>query len=105
LRSVQSACFAGGFAGRPSLTANSDGRVGEELGKERIENGELFEAHQMASRRNRTGALRWWSLLPFVQKRSGTYMSRPEIAHFDGPKHVDVRQRSPALGQNSGEGN
>jgi hypothetical protein len=30
-----------------------------------------------------------------VPHRSGTYTSRLEMAHFDGPKFVDVRQRSP----------
>jgi hypothetical protein len=33
--------------------------------------------------RNRTGNLRLWSLLPFVQGRSGAYTSTLEIAHFD----------------------
>jgi hypothetical protein len=51
---------------------------------------------------NRTGALRLWSLLPFVQQRPGTYMSAHEIAHFRGPKCVEVYQSSPALGSRVG---
>jgi hypothetical protein len=50
--------------------------------------------------RNRTGALRFWSPLPFVRERSGTYTSRLKIAHFDGVKCLEVHQRSPALGAN-----
>src|SRR5262245_51692895 len=40
--------------------------------------------------RNRTCSLRFWSLLPSVQQRSGAYTSRLEVAHFDGPKYQDV---------------
>jgi hypothetical protein len=47
--------------------------------------------------RNRTGTLRFWSLPPFVQQRSGKYTSTLEIAHFDGPKYQEAHQRSPAL--------
>jgi hypothetical protein len=42
--------------------------------------------------------MRLWSLLPFVQERSGTYTSTLKVAHFDGPKYQEVSQRSPALG-------
>jgi hypothetical protein len=52
--------------------------------------------------RNRTCNLRFWSLLPFVQQRSGTYTNTLEMSHFDGPKYVDVHQRSPALGSTLG---
>jgi hypothetical protein len=52
--------------------------------------------------RNRTCTLRFWSLLPFVQQRSGTYTNTLEIGHFDGPKYQDVHQRSPALGSKLG---
>src|SRR5262249_7268057 len=52
--------------------------------------------------RNRTCALRLWSLLPFVQQRSGTYTKGLKSAHFDTPKYVDVHQRSPALGSTLG---
>ena len=52
--------------------------------------------------RNRTCNLRFWSLLPFVQQRSGKYTNRLEMAHFDGPKYVEVHQRSPALGSTLG---
>jgi hypothetical protein len=48
--------------------------------------------------RNRAGALRLWSLLPFVQERSGAYTSALKMAHSDGPKCQEVQQRSPALG-------
>ena len=37
--------------------------------------------------RNRTGNLRLWSLLPFVQQRSETYTKGLEMAHFDGRKY------------------
>jgi hypothetical protein len=47
--------------------------------------------------RNRTCKLRFWSLLPFVQRRSGEYTSNLEIAHFVGPMRQDVHQRSPAF--------
>jgi hypothetical protein len=30
-----------------------------------------------------------WSLLPFVQQRSGTYTKGLATAHFDGPKHQE----------------
>jgi hypothetical protein len=36
--------------------------------------------------RNRTGAPRLWSLLPFVQLRSGTDTRRLKLADLDGPK-------------------
>jgi hypothetical protein len=52
--------------------------------------------------RNRTCNLRFWSLLPFVQGRSGTYTKALKSAHFDGPKCVEVHQRSPALGSKLG---
>jgi len=52
--------------------------------------------------RNRTCNLRFWSLLPFVQERSGKYTKGLEMAHFDGPKYVDVQQRSLALGSRLG---
>ena len=52
--------------------------------------------------RNRTCNLRFWSLLPFVQERSGKYTKGLEMAHFDGPKYQEVHQRSPALGSNLG---
>jgi hypothetical protein len=52
--------------------------------------------------RNRTGTLRLWSLLPFVQQRSGRYISSFEIAHTEGPKYQDVHQSSPALGSELG---
>jgi len=48
--------------------------------------------------RNRTCNLRFWSLLPFVQGRSGTYTKGLKTGHFDGSKYVEVHQRSPALG-------
>ena len=50
--------------------------------------------------RNRTCNLRFWSLLPYVQQRSGTYTSPLEIGLLDGPTCLDVPQRSPALGSN-----
>jgi hypothetical protein len=43
--------------------------------------------------RSRTCTLRFWSLLPFVQQRSGTYTNGLEIANFDSPKYVDVHRR------------
>jgi hypothetical protein len=52
--------------------------------------------------RNRTCTLRFWSLLPVVQQRSGKYTSRLEIAHFVSPKYVEVHQSSPALGSKLG---
>jgi hypothetical protein len=51
---------------------------------------------------NRTGALRFWSLLPSVQQGSGTYLDRLEMGHLVDPKYVDVHQRSPALGSTLG---
>jgi hypothetical protein len=48
--------------------------------------------------RNRTGPLRLWSLLPFVQQRSETYTSTLEMTLFEAPKCQEVHQRSPALG-------
>jgi hypothetical protein len=53
--------------------------------------------------RNRTCNLRLWSLLPFVQGRSGKYTRCLEIAHFDGPKYQEVHKSSPALGQDWGQ--
>src|SRR5262249_18413325 len=41
--------------------------------------------------------LQFWSLLPFVQLRSGKYKGTLEMAHFDGPNCQDVHQRAPAL--------
>jgi hypothetical protein len=52
--------------------------------------------------RNRTGALRFWSLLPLVQQRSGAYTSTLEMGYFEGPKYQEVHQRSPALGSTLG---
>src|SRR5262245_10805179 len=52
--------------------------------------------------RNRTCTLRLWSLLPFVQLRSGAYTRGLKIAHFDGPTCLEVHQRSPALGSTVG---
>src|SRR5262245_15069509 len=52
--------------------------------------------------RNRTCTLRCWSLLPYVQHRSGAYTSMLEMAHFDGPECQDVPQRSPSLGSTVG---
>src|SRR5262249_1317634 len=48
--------------------------------------------------RNRTCNLRFWSLLPFVQLRSGTFTSPLKMAHFEGPKYQEVHQCSPASG-------
>jgi len=48
--------------------------------------------------RNRTCNLRLWSLLPFVQQRSGKYTNSPEMPHLAGAKYVGVHQSSPALG-------
>ena len=52
--------------------------------------------------RNRTGNLRFWSLLLFVQLRSRKYTKGLEMGQFDGPKYVEVHQRSPALGSTVG---
>jgi hypothetical protein len=52
--------------------------------------------------RNRTCTLRFWSLLPFVQERSGTYTTGLKIAHFGALKYQEVPQRSPALGSTLG---
>jgi hypothetical protein len=52
--------------------------------------------------RNRTCTLRFWSLLPFVQQRSGKYTTSLETAYFDAPKYMDVHQSSPALGATLG---
>jgi len=52
--------------------------------------------------RNRTCHLRVWSLLPYVQQRSGRYANRLEIGPLAGAKYVEVRERSPALGDKNG---
>jgi hypothetical protein len=53
--------------------------------------------------RNRIGALQLWSLLPFVQERSGTYTRGLKMALFNGPMYQEVSQRSPALGSTFGQ--
>src|SRR5690242_15720674 len=52
--------------------------------------------------RDRTCNLRFWSLLPFVQGRSRKYTMGLKMAYFDGPKYVEVHQRSSALGSKLG---
>jgi hypothetical protein len=39
----------------------------------------------------------FWSLLPFVQRRSGTCTKGLKVGHFGHPKCQDVHQRSAAL--------
>jgi hypothetical protein len=52
--------------------------------------------------RNRTGTLRFWSLLPHVQLHSRKYTRGLNFAHFDAPTCQDVHQSSPALGSTLG---
>jgi hypothetical protein len=53
--------------------------------------------------RNRTCNLRLWSLLPFVQLRSGMYTKWLKVAHFECPKCQEVLQGLPALGATWGQ--
>ena len=85
------------------LPLGSNGVKARELGCSHIVRSRHEFKHKTGRwDRNRTGTLRFWSLLPFVQQRSGKYTKSLEIAHFDGPKYVDVHQRSPALGSKLG---
>ena len=48
----------------------------------------LARSEPVHESRSRSAA--FWSLLPFVQQRLGTYTSRLEMAHFVAPMSVGV---------------